>query len=201
MPTGPFDHLEHDFAFHNIEEAHNDTNSSHNLSPPDDDYHELCGEENHKALVYDIYYAIIAHAKRERSTNTRSPAPPNTDPETWREFQIDQEENLRRIMEKEESWEREVERRCWIMIDQVSKIPRSGASSANFFGPAEKWVLKFSERLERVVKAVEDHPVIAVDVLRGHNLPEIAIMTDAFVEKRVVLQFGIFLGESKLDGR
>ncbi|KXS97866.1 hypothetical protein AC579_3111 [Pseudocercospora musae] len=195
MPTGPFDHLEHDFAFSTIEEARDDTHSPHNLSPPDDDYHELCGEENHKSLVYDIYHAIIAHAKRNNPTSTRSPDPPDIDPETWREFQIDQEENLRRILGKEETGQIEVERRCWIMIDQVLEIHRTGARSANFFGPAEKWVLKFSERLERVVKAVEDHSIIAVDVVRGHNLAEIAIMTAAFVEKRVELQFEIFLQE------
>lgn len=42
---------------------------------------------------------------------------------------------------------------------------------------------------------LQDHPIIAVDILRGHNLSEIAIMTDAFVEKRVELQFEIFMQE------
>ncbi|KAF7196571.1 hypothetical protein HII31_01941 [Pseudocercospora fuligena] len=155
MPTGPCDHLEHDFAFNDISEARADTSSCYTLSPIDDDYHQLCGEENQKALVYDIYHAIIAHAKRETSNDARNPAPSDVDPEAWVEFQIDQEENLRRILKKEENWEREVERRCWVMLDQIFSIHQTGARSSNFFGPAEKWMLKLSQRLERVVKAVE----------------------------------------------
>ncbi|EME78503.1 uncharacterized protein MYCFIDRAFT_80917 [Pseudocercospora fijiensis CIRAD86] len=195
MPTGPLDYLEHGFAFNSIEEARNDVNSSYNLSPPDDDYLEICGEENHKALVYDLWHAIMRHAKRDVKEESRSPAPVNIDPAAWRAFQTDQDQNLGKIVGKDENGEVEAERRCWVMLDQILEVHRTGARKSNFFGPAEKWVLKFSERLERVVKAIENHSIIAIDVLRGHNLPEIAIMTDAFVEKRVGLQLGIFMGE------